>query len=94
MALNYIEYIRIVTKVTLLSTCYLLPPVTQISFDFPLHLENTPKCEDRRERGRVEVTAYSINFVIIFFSLNVFKWHLPVWVRLIVIIQTNFQIGF
>lgn len=64
MALKYVEYIGIVTKMALLSTLLL---IVQISFDIPLHLENAPKCEDRRERDNVEVIAYSINFVIIFF---------------------------
>lgn len=42
----------------------------------------------------LEIIAYSINFVIISFFLSVLKWHLPVWVRLIVTIQTNLKIGF
>ena len=47
-----------------ISTLFL---IGQIYF-FPLHLENASTCEDRRERGRVKVKAYSIYFVIVFFS--------------------------
>lgn len=71
-----------------LSTVFL---IAQICY-FPLRLENASKCEDRRERGRVKVIAYSIYFVIIFF-LSV-KWHLPVWIRLIVTMQTDLKISF
>lgn len=52
--------------------------------------------EDREGKEvELEIIAYSINFVIIIsFFLSVLKWHLPVWVRLIVTIQTNLKIGF